>query len=114
MSIGVDFLFHFSCNSHELLEAKINNLPEGSPPAAVYHWLLLDRASDEFTRLKFRAMASKDGRQQRTFEQGDLSFDARQARLGLHEGQLQLDLEPRPVEDMPAELQNKVRALLQN
>lgn len=109
MNTSIDFLFYFSSDSHDILEARIDGLPADTPPAQVYHWLLFDRATSELSRLTFQAMASEDGKHYRTFAQAEFSFDALRACLQLHDGATQLTFDAQSVEHMAQNLKDRVQ-----
>ena len=75
-------LYGFSGDSGTLLEVKRLDLPAGSAPDAVYHWLWQPAGSRDWHKLTFAAMASTP-QQYRRFAEGELWFDADAARLQL-------------------------------
>lgn len=113
-SLNLSFLFHFACDTHDVVEAKVNDLPEDTPPAGVFYWLLLGRAPGDCRRLTFRFMKSEEGRQYRSFDQGELCFDEMQAHLQLSSGPVsELSLHVRAVEDLSEELKARARSYIQ-
>ena len=75
-------LFAFHGPAGSLLEIKRLDQPPSSPPEQVYYWLWQPAASHGWLRLDFAAMQTEPV-QYRRFAQGELWFDARQARLQL-------------------------------
>ncbi|MEQ6291195.1 hypothetical protein ACFPAG_11320 [Vogesella sp. GCM10023246] len=75
-------LYGFSGAGGTLLEVKRRDLPAGSAPDAVYHWLWQPAGSSGWHKLTFVAMASAP-QQYRRFAEGELWFDANSARLQL-------------------------------
>ncbi|SCK11157.1 hypothetical protein [Vogesella sp. LIG4] len=82
-------LYGFHGAGGTLLEVKRLDLPAGSAPDAVYHWLWQPAGSDGWQKLGFVAMASEP-QQYRRFAEGELWFDAAGARLQLGGQQQQL------------------------
>lgn len=79
--LQIEFLYYFTSDSLDILEAKIIGLDEGTPPDQVYHWLCYEHASSQFEKLIFTAMSTKDGQNYREFAQAELSFDSARAQL---------------------------------
>ena len=112
-SLDLKFLYYFSCASVYVLEAKINGLEEGTPPDRVYHWLYYDRTSQQIQKLGFKSIGSEGGREYRTFEQGELWFDASQASLKLKTRSKEFTLDVNEVRSIPDELILQVQHFLQ-
>ena len=115
-SLDLEFLYYFSNPSICVLETRINGLEEGTPPDRVYHWLCYDRASQMFQKLGFKSMESEGGRNHRTFEQGQLWFDASQANLRLETGRVsgEYALDVNEVASVPDDLICRVQHFLQD
>jgi hypothetical protein len=79
--LDLTFLYYFSAPSQDLLEVRINGLPEGTPPGRVYHWLHEDRAAQQLQKLTFQSMGSDHTGDFRVFSEAELHFDATQAQL---------------------------------
>lgn len=113
-SLNLNFLFHFTCDTHVVVEAKVNDMPEGTPPTGVFYWLLLDRASGDCSRLTFRSMKSEAGQQYRSFDQGELCFDELQAHLQLSSGPVpELRLDVCAVEELSDEFRARAYSFVQ-
>ena len=108
--VTYEYLFCFVDKRACLAEVKVRDLPEGTPPARVYHWLYFDRQTQELTRLLFRSMREEDGRGYRQFAQGKLNFDAGEACLDLQDPQVEIEL---PAGLAPVDFDNQVRVYLQ-
>lgn len=75
------FLYFFSAASQDLLEVRIQGLPEGTSPGRVYHWLYNDRAAQKLQKLTFQSMSSDKGEDLRMFAEAELRFDRSQAQF---------------------------------
>ncbi|MFC3532699.1 hypothetical protein ACFOLG_10940 [Vogesella facilis] len=75
-------LYGFHGAGGTLLEVKRLDLPAGSEPDAVYHWLWQPAGAGGWQKLSFAAMASEP-QPYRRFAEGELWFDADSARLQL-------------------------------
>ena len=111
----LEFLYYFSNAEICVLEAKIKGLPE-APPEKVFHWLCYDRASQQFRKLSFKSMDSHDERHHRQFAEGELWFDAAEARLVWQTaaGSKEIVLEVNEPYAVPVELVSQVNAFLRD
>jgi hypothetical protein len=111
----LEFLYYFSNAETCVWEAKINGLPQ-APPEKVFHWLYYDRASHEFRKLGFKSMDSDDDRHHRQFAEGELWFDATEARLVLQSsaGSKEIVLKVNEPSSVPVKLVSSVNAFLRD
>lgn len=92
-----------------MMEVRINGLEKGTPLGQVYHWLFFDHASEKIETMVFKSMGSEDGKEHRCFEQGELWFDASQARLILDGGAAQHSFEVADGDQISAEVVTRVQ-----
>lgn len=110
----LSYLFYFTCDTHDIVEAKVNDMPEDTPPAGVFYWLLLDRATADCSRLTFSSMKSEGARHYRMFDQGELCFDETQAHLQLSSGPVtELRLDVCAVEQLSEEIKTRAQSYIQ-
>jgi hypothetical protein len=70
------YLFVFINNKEAIVETKLLDMPEGTPPEKVYFWLKLNIENGTCEKLDFVSMKKGEPLQERVFKQGTLSFDA--------------------------------------
>ncbi len=68
------YLFAFENDNSVLVETKLLNMPEGTPPAQVYFWIQFDKKTNSCQHLNFVAM-EKEPVQVREFKEGRLEFN---------------------------------------
>ena len=105
------FLYYFSCDILDVLEVKVQGLPDGTPIGRVYHWLYYDQRAGQVHRLGFKAMGKEGAKGLRSFEEGELWFDTSQAGLTLLDGQA-YDLVVNAVDAMPEDLISRIQTFL--
>ena len=111
--LGIEWFFYFHSDSFQVVEVKVHGLPQGSPPAKVYHWLTHDENSREISRLSFVSMESEGDQQYRQFDEGELRFDPSRARMTLKAQPAEFELEVRNPASVADDLLSRVRAFLQ-
>jgi len=72
-------LFFFDNSTISVVEVKITDNLAGNDPGKIYHWLFIDKTTASLHRLNFISMNTSENRQQRSFRQGILHFDDRNA-----------------------------------
>ena len=107
--LDLSFLYYFKSPSSSMMEVRINGLEKGTPPGQVYHWLFFDHASEQIETMVFKSMGSEDGKEHRCFEQGELWFDASQARLILDGGAVPHSFEVADGDQISAEVVTRVQ-----
>lgn len=72
------YLFVFENKEFAIVETKLLDMPEGTPPDKVYFWLKIDKINDQCERFEFVSM-KKEPIQVREFKEGTLQFDSNNA-----------------------------------
>ncbi|NKB69744.1 MAG: hypothetical protein GKR89_21955 [Candidatus Latescibacteria bacterium] len=114
--LELSFLYYFSSPAAYVVEARIDGLPQDTPPGQVYHWLHVDRKAQQFHKLVFKGMGTEGDRHYRLFDQGQLWFDESGADLRLEaHGQIsKLVFEVLPTDSITAEFTAQVQQFLQD
>jgi len=73
------YLFAFTNDKETLVETKLLDMPEGTPPEKVYFWLKVNHEKNTCEKLDFVSMEKGLILQERTFKQGTFSFDYQRA-----------------------------------
>ena len=108
-ALSYDYLYFFSAQDAALVEIKVTSAAADAPPEEVYHWLYAeDRA---LQKLVFKSMREHGGRNFRAFVQGQLVFDAAEARLTLGVAEIQLAVVN--TASVPDDLDRRVRTFLE-
>ena len=108
-ALSYDYLYFFSAQDAALVEVKVTSLAADAPPEQVYHWLYADDRA--LQKLAFKSMREQGGRNFRAFVQGQLVFDAAEARLTLGVAEIQLAVAN--TASVPDDLDRRVRTFLE-
>lgn len=73
------YLFAFTNDKETIVETKLLDMPEGTPPEKVYFWLKINHEKHTCEKLDFVSMEKGLILQERTFKQGTLSFEPKRA-----------------------------------
>ena len=106
-AIEYRYLYYFR-GASAAVEIEVTSLEEGTALDRVYHWLYI--SGGEVLKLQFESLREEDGRHYREFAQGGLAFDGVRAELKLDAAPVELAVAG--VEDVPAELDVRVRDFL--
>lgn len=68
------YLFAFENDNFVIVETKLLNMPEDTPPSQVYFWIKFDKQSNVCQHLNFVSM-EKEPFQVREFKEGKLEFN---------------------------------------
>lgn len=58
------------------MEIKLTGLPTETDKSKIYFWLILDKSEKQMGKLVFISMKSENGKEERIFAQGKLTFNA--------------------------------------
>ena len=110
----IEFLYYFSNEKLDIVEAKILGLAADTPPADAYHWLCYERSTQQFEKLKFKAMNRNKDWNYREFLQAKLSFNTQEAHLHWHSNceTEELPLNVNAPQSIPVELVSEVEHFL--
>lgn len=105
-------LYFLENNKHAVLEIKRYDLAENADIADVYLWLVINKQSEQITRLTFRSMDSSGEVQERFFEQGYLKFNSHTGTYIEKFNSGQHQLENKTGQTPPAEIMEVLRTWL--
>jgi RimJ/RimL family protein N-acetyltransferase len=79
----IKVLFAFSSPRLTVLEIKRPDLPDGSPLAEIFKWIVVVPGLPDVLELDFRSMESRGAEERRSFAEGELRWGVGEARLRL-------------------------------
>jgi len=112
MCLPFKTLYFLDGDETALAEVRRADLPGETDKSKLYFWFLLRKKTGQINRLEFVSMRSDNGKEERIFSQGKLSFDKL---LGVFEdANGKLMLKSQPVRQLPEMTREKISTFLRN
>ena len=71
-----NYLYFFDSDAAAVVESKRLDLTTSASLSDVYKWTVFEKREKRFTSLTFRSMTKRETEEQRSFKEGELSFNS--------------------------------------
>jgi len=112
MCLPFKILYFLDSDKTALAEVRRTDLSGETDKSKLYFWFLLRKKTGQISRLEFISMRSDNGKEERIFSQGKLSFDKFLGEFEDAAGKLLL--KSQPVHQLPEMAREKISTFLRN
>jgi len=112
MCLPFKILYFLDNDKTVLVEIRRTDLPGETDKSKLYFWFLLRKKTGQLSRLEFVSMRSDNGKEERIFNQGKLSFDKSLGEFEDATGKRLL--KSQPVHQLPEMTREKISTFLRN